>query len=37
MEALESLGIFFAGLGVLFLSFALFWFISEWTERNPKG
>ena len=36
MESLESLGIFFAGLGVLFISFGLFWFISEWKDRYTK-
>jgi hypothetical protein len=30
MENLAELGIFFGGLGVMFLSFAAFWAVSEW-------
>ena len=33
MEALSSVGIFFAGLGILFLSFGLFWFVSVYAKK----
>jgi hypothetical protein len=33
MEALGSLGIFFGGLGVLLLSFGLFWFVSLYSKK----
>jgi hypothetical protein len=34
MEALSSIGIFFAGLGILLLGCGLMWFISEWTKTK---
>ena len=34
MEALSSLGIFFAGLGVFFLGCGLMWFISVWSKQK---
>jgi len=34
MENLEAIGIFFAGLGILLLSFGLFWFVSLWSKKN---
>ena len=34
MEALSSLGIFFGGLGILFLSFGLFWFVSLYEKTK---
>lgn len=34
MEALSSLGIFFAGLGVLLLGSGLMWFISVWSKKK---
>jgi len=34
MEALSSLGIFFAGLGFLLLSFGLFWFVSVYSKKK---
>ncbi len=36
MEVLEDLGVFLAGLGVFFVGSGVLWFISEWTDRNPK-
>lgn len=37
MEKLASIGIFFAGLGVLFCSFGIFWFVSVYQKINtPK-
>jgi len=33
MEALSSLGIFFAGLGVFFLGCGLMWFISLYSKK----
>ncbi len=33
MEALSSLGIFFAGLGVFFLGCGLMWFISPYSKK----
>ncbi len=34
MEALSSLGIFFAGLGIFFLGFGLMWFISVYSKNK---
>jgi hypothetical protein len=34
MENLADLGIFFGGLGILFLSFGLFWFVSVWAKQK---
>jgi len=34
MEALSGLGIFFGGLGILFLSFGLFWFVSVYSKNK---
>jgi len=34
MEALSSLGIFFAGLGIFFLGCGLMWFISLWSKQK---
>jgi len=34
MEWLSAIGIFFGGLGLLFLSFGLFWFVSVYS--TPK-
>lgn len=34
MENLASLGIFFAGLGLLLLGSGLIWFISVWSKRK---
>jgi hypothetical protein len=34
MENLSSLGIFFAGLGVLLLGCGLMWFISVWSKQK---
>ncbi len=36
MEALSSIGIFFAGLGILFLSFGLFWWVSLYEKYNKS-
>ncbi len=33
MEALSGIGIFFAGLGILLLSFGLFWFVSVYSKK----
>jgi hypothetical protein len=33
MEALSSLGIFFAGLGVFFLGCGLLWFVSLYSKK----
>jgi len=32
MDALMALGIFFGGVGLLLLSFAVFWFVSVYTR-----
>lgn len=34
MEHLESIGIFFAGLGILLGSFGIFWFVSVYQKAN---
>ena len=34
MEALSGIGIFFAGLGILLLSFGLFWFVSVYSKKG---
>ena len=34
MEALSGLGIFFAGLGILLLSFGLFWFVDVYKRKK---
>jgi len=34
MENLADLGIFFGGFGIMMLSFAAFWAVSEW--RSSK-
>lgn len=34
MEALSGLGIFFGGLGILFLSFGLFWWVSLYEKAK---
>jgi len=34
MEALSSIGIFFAGLGIFLLGCGLMWFISEWSKTK---
>ena len=34
MESLADLGIFFGGLGILLLSFAVFWAVSEWRSND---
>jgi hypothetical protein len=34
MEALSGLGIFFGGLGILFLSFGLFWFVDVYKKSK---
>jgi len=31
---MEGLGIFFAGLGILLLSFGLFWFVSVYSKTK---
>jgi hypothetical protein len=37
MEHLATIGIFFAGLGILLLSFGVFWFVSVYQKINtPK-
>jgi len=38
MENLADIGIFFGGLGLLLLSFAVFWAVSEWRSKaRPLG
>ena len=32
-NTLSSIGIFFAGLGLLMLSFGLFWFVSVYSKK----
>jgi hypothetical protein len=34
MEGLSGIGIFFAGLGILLLSFGLFWFVSVYSKTK---
>ena len=34
MEALSGIGIFFGGLGVLLLSFGLFWFVDVYKKSK---
>lgn len=34
MEDLTSIGILFAGMGILFSSFALLWFVSLYKQSN---
>ncbi len=34
MEHLFTIGVFFAGLGVLFCSFGFFWFVSVYQKVN---
>ncbi len=34
MEALSGIGIFFGGLGILLLSFGLFWFVSVYSKNK---
>lgn len=34
MEHLETIGIFFAGLGLLLFSFGIFWFTSVYKKVN---
>ena len=34
METLSSLGIFFAGLGILLASFGLFWFVDVYKKSK---
>ena len=37
MEHLTTIGIFFGGLGLLLLSFGVFWFVSLYEKMNfPK-
>ncbi len=37
MEHLATIGIFFAGLGILLFSFGIFWFVSVYQKINsPK-
>ena len=37
MEYLATIGIFFAGLGILLSSFGIFWFVSVYEKINtPK-
>jgi hypothetical protein len=36
MEHLASIGIFFAGLGILFVSFGVFWFVSVYEKINAS-
>ena len=37
MEALGTIGIFFAGLGVLLLGCGLMWFVSIYSEKNKQS
>ena len=34
MEVLGTIGVFFAGLGLLFISFGLFWFVSLYEKAK---
>ncbi len=34
MEALSGSGVFFAGLGILLLSFGVFWFVSVYSKKK---
>jgi len=34
MEALSGIGIFFGGLGILLLSFGLFWFVDVYKKSK---
>ena len=34
MEGLSGIGIFFAGLGILLLSFGLFWFVDVYKKKK---
>jgi hypothetical protein len=34
MEGLSAIGIFFTGLGILLLSFGLFWFVSVYSKTK---
>ena len=34
---LSSIGIFFAGLGILFLSFGLFWAVDVYSKKNKQS
>jgi len=34
MENLASLGVFFAGFGILLLGCGLMWFISVWSKKK---
>ena len=36
MEHLATIGIFFAGLGILLLSFGVFWFVSVYQKINTR-
>ena len=36
MEHLATIGIFFAGLGILLLSFGVFWFVSVYQKINTS-
>ena len=36
MEHLATIGMFFAGLGILFLSFGVFWFVSVYQDINTQ-
>ena len=36
VEALSNLGIFFGGVGVLFLGAGLFWFVSEYAKKKKE-
>ena len=36
MEALSVLGIFFGGLGILLLSFGLFWFVDVYKKSKKE-
>ena len=35
-NTLSSVGIFFAGLGILLLSFGLFWFVDVYSKNRKK-
>ncbi|WP_281285262.1 hypothetical protein [Martelella lutilitoris] len=35
--SLAQLGIFFAGLGVLFVGCAAFWAVAVWKEKGPRA
>jgi len=36
-NTISSVGIFFAGLGLLLLSFGLFWFVDVYKKRNNQN